>query len=486
MQRVISQKILGFFLLLGSIVIFEGCRKEPVFNTDPAFRLEFSRDTISFDTVFSTLGSTTLWLQVYNRSNKDVNLQTIELVGGNASPFRMNVSGDTSLLQHNVRLRANDSLFIFVRVTVNLEEKDVYEKIFDYIRFSYNNRSQDVVLEASGQNAIFHLPTGISEIIYNNDTLRVPYSVAIPDTFIGTQKAHIIYGYLLVEPGQTLVLNAGTRLHFAPNSGLIVADGGSLQINGTFENRVIFEGMRMDASYRNITGQWDRIWLMSGSVDNRVNWAIIRNGRTGLIIDNMDLQNYALRIENTIIDNMVNNGIVANNAKIVGTNLQITNCGDRLLTLTGGDYAFEHCTFANYFNLPGAFRSPASVFLERGTQLRVTFTSCIIYGLQQEELEMRLSNSYEVIFLYCNIRTQMNTNNAMFQNCQINVNPYFKNTDRSKGRFDFDIAAPPNNLPLSASGVIGKGRPLPNSLFDLKNRSRSSNPTIGAYEFTNL
>jgi hypothetical protein len=366
----------------------------------------------------------------------------------------------------------------------------------DYIRFSFNNHAQDAVLRAFGQNAIYHIPPpeNILEILYNRDTLRLPYSVAISSMFSETEKPHVIYGYLLVR--DKLILKAGTRLHFAPNSGLFVAEGGSLIVDGSFENEVIFEGLRTDRDYRHYTAQWGRIWLSAGSINNEINWAIIRNGKIGLLVDSVTNQNHTLIIQNTIIDNMQNYGILAQGATVRGNNLQITNCGDRLLALIGGDYEFEHCTFANYFRYSTSYRKTTSVLLSNyhsyleGNQVqtsrhpltRADFTSCIIYGSQQDELELDLPSSNNTAgnynFSYCNIRTSINAN-SRFQNCQFNISPYFKNPSGENG--NFEIVLPPSSQP---SGVIAKGRPSPNTFSDLKNRRRAHFPTIGAYEFT--
>jgi hypothetical protein len=489
-KKIIFSKTFGLIVFLGIIFIMESCRKDPVFNTDPNFQLEFSNDTIRFDTIFSTIGSTTFWLKVYNRSNKDINIQSIELDKGETSPFRMNVNGDTSLLQTNVRLRAKDSLFIFIRVTINLEEKDILEKIVDYIRFSINNRSQNVVLQAFGQNAIFHLPKvgDTLEILHDTVILRLPYSVADPSVFANSQKPHVIYGYLLVQ--EELILNAGTRLHFAPNSGLIVAEGGSLKIFGSLESRVIFEGLRTDTNNRNTTAQWDRIWFLSGSIVNSIEWAIIRNGKIGLLIDSMPNFNRNIEIHNTIIHNMQQHGISARHAAIRGSNLQVSNCGERLLSLTGGEYVFDFCTFANYFSSPPSTRRDTSVFLDEtplNPLIRAEFSSCIIYGTFQEELKIRLSSTENIKFEYCNIRTRINQNDRMFHRDNVfNTNPIFKNTNRRNGDFDFDIAP----QPIETSGVIRKGG-HPNIPWDLKERPRTYSsarprPTIGAYEFNEV
>jgi hypothetical protein len=160
----------------------------------------------------------------------------------------------------------------------------------------------------------------------------------------------------------------------------------------------------------------------------------------------------------------------------------VSNCGERLLALIGGEYTFEHCTFANYFH---SRAHNASVLLDSTSLhplISADFTSCIIFGTMSEELEIRLSSTQTINFSYCNIRTRRSASNRMFQYCQININPHFKNT--SSPDFDFDIAA----HPAETSGVIGKGRPSPSGEVhsDLKGRDRPHLPTIGAYEFPSL
>jgi hypothetical protein len=55
--------------------------------------LSFSLDTLVFDTVFTTIGSTTQQFKIYNNENKTLNIEEIELMGGANSFFRMNVDG---------------------------------------------------------------------------------------------------------------------------------------------------------------------------------------------------------------------------------------------------------------------------------------------------------------------------------------------------------------------------------------------------------
>ncbi len=475
--------IIGFFVLFGFMIIHESCRKDPVFNTDPNFRLEFSKDTISFDTIFTSFGSTTFLLKVYNRSDKDVDIRRIQLTGGLNGEhfFRMNVDGDTSLLLENIRLRKKDSLLVFIKTTIDTNDYTLPFCVEDAICFSYNTCTQNVILQAFGQNAIVHQIVGYDSVSYGDAYVHIPYSIADCSVPWTAGKPHIIYGYLRVKSGEQLILEAGTHLHFAPDAGLWVEDGGSLIVNGTFENKVIFEGMRMDADYKDIPGQWNRIWLSAGSINNEIDWAVIRNGKVGLYVDSVANLNHTLIVSNTIIDNMQNHGIWARNAKIQGWNLQVSNCGNHVLALTqGGDYAFEHCTFANYFSFSSSIRRHASVLLNNDRPLtRADFTSCIIYGTLQEELsfDFKSGTAPNYNFYYCNIRTRINRPNEPFYDCKINADPLFK-------------APLDDNFEISSirSPAFGNGKKSPGGdvEYDLKNKWRPDSPTIGAYEFDDL
>lgn len=52
------------------------------YATGSNYNLRFSTDTVSFDTIFSTIGSTTKQFMVYNIFDKPLNIQSIELAQG--------------------------------------------------------------------------------------------------------------------------------------------------------------------------------------------------------------------------------------------------------------------------------------------------------------------------------------------------------------------------------------------------------------------
>ncbi len=77
--------------------------------------LEFSKDTVYLDTVFTNIGSSTYSLKVYNRSNNDIQIPNVRLAQGNNSSYRLNVDGVAGKEFENVPLMAKDSLIYFYR-----------------------------------------------------------------------------------------------------------------------------------------------------------------------------------------------------------------------------------------------------------------------------------------------------------------------------------------------------------------------------------
>jgi hypothetical protein len=111
-------KYISIIALLFILLTTFSCRKDEII-TDSSAKLSFSTDTLIVDTVFSTIGSTTRRIVVYNRNNQRINISTIAVAGGLNSQFRINVDGVSGNQHQNVEIEANDSLFIFVEVTID-------------------------------------------------------------------------------------------------------------------------------------------------------------------------------------------------------------------------------------------------------------------------------------------------------------------------------------------------------------------------------
>ena len=72
-------KIIHIFLLTTLILLIFSCKKPISYSKS---HLTFSTDTVLFDTIFTTLGSTTKRFKVYNPANLPINIEEIELMGG--------------------------------------------------------------------------------------------------------------------------------------------------------------------------------------------------------------------------------------------------------------------------------------------------------------------------------------------------------------------------------------------------------------------
>src|SRR5450759_3340272 len=101
--------LFGIFFLL-SVALFFSCQKEESFNSDPNLKLGFSSDSVLFDTVFTTIGSTTKYLMVYNTSSQAIKISNIKLELGTVSQFRINVDGEPGISINNAEIAAKDSM----------------------------------------------------------------------------------------------------------------------------------------------------------------------------------------------------------------------------------------------------------------------------------------------------------------------------------------------------------------------------------------
>ena len=388
------------------ILCFTACKRDFFAESGPG-SLQFSNDTIVFDTVFTTVGTITKTLKVYNRNDNPITISSIALANANSrGVYRLNVDGISGTSARDIKIAANDSIFIFVEATINPVDGNLPYLVTDSLLFFTNNKTQDVDLVAYGQNANFYTPKDILFVI-NNDTIK--YHSIEEDTQWDNTLPHVIYGYVIVEDNATLTINEGCQVYFHKGSGLIIGNpfltnnGGSLIVNPDYDQKpndpVIFQGDRLDSWYGDVAGQWDRIWLSAGSTNNEINNSIIRNGTIGIHVDSVASSEPTLEVNNTIIDNMSDIGILAQGSHVIGENNVVTDCGRYSVVLNiGGKYDFKHCTFANYWSYNS--RSTASILLNNfyedinGTiQLRdltqANFTNCILSGSLTHEIDLQ-------------------------------------------------------------------------------------------------
>ena len=432
--------------------------------------LEFSVDTLVFDTVFTTVGSTTKQLKIYNKESKTVQIDQIELMGGANSPFRMNVDGNMGTSLYNIRIEGKDSLFVFVEVTLDINSQTLPMIVEDSIRFRTNGKDQFVKLAVWGQDAYFH---------YSN------FQAGIFDFNEGTwpnDKPHVIYGAAIIDSAKSLTIQAGTQVHLHKNSVFYVYKS-TLNIQGAPDNEVVFQGDRLEQDYQDVSGQYYGIYFQE-ALPSTIDYAIIKNGTSGVHLFSKDPSNagYTLTITNTIIQNQARYGVfIYSGAKVKAENCIISQNGTHaLLVLEGGDFNFNHCNLLGY----GASQNPAVGISNYFTNYQTATTNvgsinegvlynCVLSGNLATELAIdtiQLSGvNLNFDFKNCLIKSETVQTDAFYQSIFWNNNPLF--TDPTIYDFSF--------LPTSVLNGNGFATSVVTDIFG---NPRNNPPDIGAIE----
>lgn len=492
-------KIQNLVVLFLFIILAASCRKEDEILDSSSARLTFSTDSITFDTVFTTVGTSTKSFMVHNPYKETVEISSIRLLDGQQSNFRINVDGRSGSSHQNIEIPPKDSIWVFVEATVdpnNLQNPFVIE---DYIEFITNGNRQNVKLVAWGQNAIYYTPTTFSNNLPDYSCLTGPCGDDIPpvDVTWTDSLPIVIYGYVVVDSLDQLTIEQGTKIHFHNSAGLWVYSGGQLTVNGTKDNPVIFQGDRLELPYSERAGQWDRIWINEGAL-NSINYAIIKNAFVGIQAETIPFTDPPydpntpryLEIKNTIIDNSASVGLLSSIFNIDAENLLISNSGQHNVVLRGGgDFNFTHCTFANYFDAAKretpSFLVQNSFVTANATQVigvpDVQLYNSIITGDLDNEFDAEIVQNGDIDFdvQYSLLKTTYNTSNSSeFQNIIKNPTSGIFN-DPLNGDFElFDQSV------AKDAGDINFANQVP---LDLKEESRTADgePDLGVYEFVN-
>lgn len=470
------------------------CRKPDTYFQGST-SLRFSVDTLVFDTVFTTVGSVTKRIKVYNDIDQNILIDEIKLAKQENSTFRLNIDGLESDIAHDVLLRANDSLHIFVETTIDPNNSNDPLIHTDSITFITNGNSQDVDLVAWGQDAHFYYSN--SFFVFENENPELPndtlhfYGITEP-TIWDNDKPHVIYGNVIVHDGGSLDVLAGTSIYLHHNANLIVLEGSSLNIQGETSNTVLITSDRLDEYYKDLPGQWGRIWLAGGSLDNHIQNAIIKNGTIGLHIDTVaNSFDPNLRLSNTTISNHSSYGILAYSSKIEASNCLINDNGiNDVFLFAGGNYRFSHCTFANFSPGHQAPSIRMSNFYEDvyGNEqlrpmLRADFENSIIYGRIQNELGIEKSEDAAFNYQFSNCLLKINesdfetSNSSHFNANSYNEDPLFVLPFESyEYNYQLDSLSPAQN-----SAAVNIALQFP---YDILGNYRLNDigPDIGAYE----
>lgn len=505
---------LTIIVVFGLLFWCGSCRKD--FEYTPSNgTLSFSKDTVFLDTVFNNIGSSTYSLKVYNTGRNDILVPSIRLEKGNSSFYRLNVDGKAGQDFQDIPIAAQDSMFIFIETTVDLGINPENTLLYtDALVFDSGTFEQQVQLVTLAKDAVFLYPArnpdGTKESVFLSiddagNEIRIEGFILQDDQLRFTnEKPYVIYGYAAVAESKSLTIDAGARIHFHKDSGLLVQDGGSIAINGVrsvdkelLEGEVIFEGDRLEPAFSDVSGQWGLFWLAAGARNSTIDYLTVKNGSVGLLVEgDGTLLSPTLQIRNSQIFNNSSHNVWARNAFINGENLVLGSSGAASLYLNlGGNYTFTHCTIANFWS--NGFRNSSALEIDNVLQLSETnsitsdliqadFRNCIIDGNTQ--LELLLEKRDEALFNYT------------FSNCLIKFNDIrnqfegdelydFQNTERYsniKLGFESDFFFPSRNdfrIGLASDAQIGASMEFSQDVpLDLLGNDRLPSPHIGSYQ----
>ena len=419
--------VFPFLLLLsaGFSLWLPSCKpREEELQTSGA--LEFSADTVKFDTVFTTLRTVTKRLWVYNRNPKGVTVDLISLDNPSTSAYTLLINGDLKQTASNLFIRGQDSLLILVRAQLKDNGQNGLAKAYviqENLNFRTNGQDQHVLLRSFGQNIHLHDHVTLScNEVWTND------------------RPHVLYDTVLVPTGCTLRIKPGTRIY--AHAGAVLLVQGTLLVNSPADfapgssttdtisaknaNIVRFVGDRSgETQYATAPGQWTGIQLYPSSHDNLIRYAQIQNAAVGILllnIGNTPGTKPDVTVQNSVIRYISGNnvgfaGIASNALGLPGAgilsisgratveNTLFSDCYEYAMLGYGGDYSLNYCTIANY-PATSAVRSTASLTFTNVSALdnkvkittpplSVKVSNSIVWGSIEDELFFDNYNEYK-------------------------------------------------------------------------------------------
>jgi len=499
-------------MVLGLLIIWSSCRKDLLYAPS-AGNLEFSQDTVYLDTIFTNIGSSTYTLKVYNRTRDDIEIPSIRLAKGENSDYRLNVDGVAGKTFLNIPVFAQDSLFILIETTHDISTSGQNSLLYtDAINFDTEDDLQTVQLVTLVKDAIFLYPRtladGKKQTIpidlddEGNEVVVEGFFLEDDELNFTKEKPYVIYGYAAVPQNKALVIEAGSRVYFHKDSGILVSENASLKVNGALsanqevlENEVIFEGDRLEPEFDDIPGQWGTIWLSEGSNNNSIDYLTLKNATIGIFVEGYTpTAPPTLTMNNSRIYNSASVNLWGAMTSIVAANCVLGSAGNiSLYCSIGGDYSFTHSTIANYWQ--NGFRSGSALELDNynlgqgeisADLVRAEFLNCIIDGNTNLELSLRSNgaNTFNYHFSHCMIKFKDSNGNFAenpfydFQNATLYEQPLL-NEDAdfwNAKKQDFRIGEASFGKAKAASEYAVL---VP---FDILGIDRSASPDIGAFQ----
>lgn len=459
-------KLFIFLSFLGLFIV--ACEEDDKFSSNPNLGLEFSSDTLRFDTVFTTLASPMQQFKVYNRHKNSISFESIKLMHPEKSGFRINVDGLSGTKFDGIDLLRQDSLYILVDAKLNKTTGDDL-LVRDSICLKWNGNTKYIQLGAYGIN----VELWDDKVFSSNTTLTA-------------DKKYYVRGAVTINEGVTLQIEQGVTFYMDKKAAVTI--DGTIIADGTIKKPIVFRGHRFDKIERNIpydnaSDQWVGITLGSNSFNNTLTNVRIRNSQKGIDFLPSSTEHKKATIVNTVVHNTSNFGIKAINCRIDAINCQFTNSKGAVLHLSGGSYSFLHTTIANYY--AWHTRTSSSLMLDDSEGFLLTkceFKNSIIVGSRRNEINTSIGYGSSYMFNNCVIQASAPVEDSPFVVKTIwNIDsPFpFKDLNYQK-RYYYSFELP------NGSSAIDTGDAALSALapYDLRGISRMTNskPDIGCYE----
>ncbi|MDR1402905.1 MAG: hypothetical protein LBJ60_04280 [Tannerellaceae bacterium] len=471
------------------------------YSANPNLRLGFSTDTLTFDTVFTAVGSATLQFMVYNTNKEPLSIESVRLANAGASNFRMNVDGRSGETFSNIRILNKDSLYVFVEVTVDPTGSNEPLLIEDRVEFTTNGVKQTVLLQAYGQDA--RLIRG--GWVFDRDTV------------LPAERPYLVYDSVTIAKDVTVSIEKGASFYMHDKAKWIIY--GTIQAGGTLEEPVVFRGDRLDnlltnLPYDRISGLWDGLYVKPESFGNVMNYTVVRNSAGGIVCEESTPERLKLTMANAQITNSSGSILRAVNCRIDACNTELSNAKKELADLRGGEYSFIHCTLVNQYRLGARSGQPALTLANHIAALddgeaaksvalkKAAFDNCIIDGsysegteeLKGEILLDKKDGEFAFYFNHCAVKT-LQTTNAGFTNTQFitkTYSPQYKSVGNEENNYANDFRPEINKdgegKPKEQQPVVGKAdrsitEKYPADRWGVNRLTSADGPDIGAYEY---
>ena len=376
------KRFIQIISLLTFIFATIGCTEKYSISNNERYTLCFSTDTISFDTIFTTIGSPADKLIIYNRNNYGLKFGAY-LGGGSDSPFRINIDGESGIQFSNMEIRDDDSIYCFISATLDKQQSREPIPVTDSLVF---------ILESGITQKVQLLAYGQDIIILRGDSITT-------DRILTSEYPYYIYDSLTIKENATLYIEPGTSVHIHKNAGIKVY--GKIVANGTADSIITFRGGRTDKlfedlPYDQISDQWRGIHLTTSSYGNIFNHCDIRNSSFGIKADSSNIELLKLRISSSKLHNTTGHALELINCYSETGNSLIANSGGNCINISGGRHSFIFSTIANYY-LWGSRNAAISIANNTSDNEfaleKADFINCIITGSSGNEFTTHFVDS---------------------------------------------------------------------------------------------